>query len=207
MSLKLERLLEFLAAFALMSLISASPATMAAVGAVLNTPDVSDLLFTSDGSAPVVDPQLTGATGPLQLVVQLGAAPLSVADGLNAKQLGSKLNAAQQRNYLSQLGQLQDQAMSQIRSVGGSEIARVSKALDALIVNIDASKVNALASFANVRSIRPVQTYEVDLTDVVPYIGAQAVQNLGFDGTGVRVAVLDSGIDYTHADEGGAGTA
>jgi subtilisin family serine protease len=32
------------------------------------------------------------------------------------------------------------------------------------------------------------------------------VQDLGFDGTGVRVAVLDSGIDYTHAAFGGLGT-
>src|SRR6266571_2417328 len=208
MSLKPGQLLQFISAFVLMTLISTSPATMAAVHGLLNTPDVSNLLFTSDDtSAPVVDPQLTGATGPLQLVVQLSAAPLAVADGLNAKQLGSKLNPAQQRNYLNQLAQLQDGTMNQIRSVGGNEVARVSKALDALIVNIDASQVNALASFSYVRSIRPVQTYEIDLTDVVPYIGAQAVHNLGFDGTGVRVALLDSGIDYTHADLGGAGTA
>src|SRR5881296_4607155 len=207
MSLKPGQLLQFISAFVLMTLISTSPATMAAAHALLNTPDVSNLLFTSDDtSAPIVDPQLIGATGPLQLIVQLSAAPLAVADGLNAKQLGSKLNPAQQSNYLSQLAQLQDGTMSQIRSVGGSEVARVSKALDALIVNIDASQVNALASFSYVRSIRPVQTYEVDLSDVVPYIGAQAVHNLGFDGTGVRVAVLDSGIDYTHADLGGAGT-
>src|SRR3989441_874086 len=115
MSLKLGQLLQFISAFVLMTLISTSPATMAAAQALLNTPDVSNLLFTSDDtSAPIVDPQLTGATGPLQLIVQL--------------------------------------------------------------------------------------------SDVVPYIGAQAVHNLGFDGTGVRVAVLDSGIDYTHADLGGAGT-
>src|SRR5213594_3476098 len=208
MSLKLGQLLQFISAFVLMTLISTSPATMAAAQALLNTPDVSNLLFTSDDtSAPIVDPQLTRATGPLQLIVQLSAAPLSVADGLNAKQLGGKLNTAQQRNYLNQLAQLQDGMMNQVRSVGGSEVARVSKALDALIVNIDASRVNALASFSYVRSIRPVQSYEIDLSDVVPYIGAQAVHNLGFDGTGVRVAVLDSGIDYTHADLGGAGTA
>src|SRR2546426_1219403 len=208
MSLKLGQLLQFISAFVLMTLISTSPTTMAAAQDLLNTPDVSNLLFTTDDtSAPIVDPQLTGATGSLQLVVQLSAAPLAVADGLNAKQLGSKLNPAQQRNYLNQLAQLQDGMMNQVRSVGGSEVARVSKALDALIVNIDASRVNALASFSYVRSIRPVQSYEIDLSDVVPYIGAQAVHNLGFDGTGVRVAVLDSGIDYTHADLGGAGTA
>ena len=34
----------------------------------------------------------------------------------------------------------------------------------------------------------------------------QQVQDLGYDGTGVKVAVLDSGIDYTHAAFGGEGT-
>ncbi|MDQ2966621.1 MAG: S8 family serine peptidase, partial [Chloroflexota bacterium] len=46
----------------------------------------------------------------------------------------------------------------------------------------------------------------MDLSETVPYIGAAAVQAAGFDGTGVRVAVLDSGIDYTHIAFGGAGT-
>ena len=40
----------------------------------------------------------------------------------------------------------------------------------------------------------------------MPYIGATAVQAMGFDGTGVRVAVLDSGIDYLHANLGGSGS-
>src|SRR5262249_24987583 len=37
--------------------------------------------------------------------------------------------------------------------------------------------------------------------------GAKAVQDAGFDGSGVRVAVLDTGIDYTHKFFGGPGTA
>src|SRR6059036_3741835 len=207
MSLKPGQLLQFISAFVLMTLISTSPATMAAAHALLNTPDASNLLFTSDDtSAPVVDPQLTGATGPLQLVVQLSAAPLAVADGLNAKQMGGRLTPAQQLGYLNQLAQYQDAAMNLIQSLGGHEQARLSKVLDALIVTIDSSRVNTLATFAEVKSIRAVQNYEIELSNVVPYIGADTVHNLGFDGTGVRVAVLDSGIDYTHADLGGAGT-
>ena len=54
--------------------------------------------------------------------------------------------------------------------------------------------------------MRPLHDYRLDLSETVPYIGATAVQNAGFDGTGVRVAVLDTGIDYTHKFLGGPGT-
>ena len=43
------------------------------------------------------------------------------------------------------------------------------------------------------------------LTETVPYVGATAVHAGGRDGTGVKVAVLDSGIDYLHAALGGSG--
>jgi subtilisin family serine protease len=58
-----------------------------------------------------------------------------------------------------------------------------------------------------VLAVRPVIDYSIELSETVPYIGATAVQNLGFTGAGVRVAVLDSGIDYTHRNLGGSGSA
>jgi minor extracellular serine protease Vpr len=48
--------------------------------------------------------------------------------------------------------------------------------------------------------------YQLDLEETVPYIGAKAVQDGGNTGVGIKVAVLDSGIDYTHKNIGGPGT-
>ena len=56
-------------------------------------------------------------------------------------------------------------------------------------------------------SISPVVDYTNDLEETVPYIGATAVHaDPGFDGTGVTVAVLDSGVDYTHVAFGDLAT-
>src|SRR5207244_12241181 len=96
MGLKLQRLLQLFAALALMAIISTSPATIAAAQFVFDTPDVANLLIQDDTSPPIIDPQLAGATGPVQLVVHLTAAPLAVADGVNAKQLRSSLSPAKQ---------------------------------------------------------------------------------------------------------------
>ena len=77
--------------------------------------------------------------------------------------------------------------------------------LNAVFVEVDAAVLTDLAQDPAVVRIAPVKDYELDLFETVPYIGASAVQAAGFDGAGVRVAVLDSGIDYYHAALGGSG--
>jgi subtilisin family serine protease len=159
------------------------------------------------GQAVSVEPALTRATGQVEVVVRLVDSPLAVVHGRNAKQTGGALNPGQQRAYLRQLAQKQDTLLGQIRGLGGRELGRVSKSLNAVFVAIDASKIREVSALPGVLGIRPLINYQLDLSDTVPYIGASAVQAAGFDGTGVRVAVLDSGIDYTHANFGGPGTA
>jgi subtilisin family serine protease len=78
--------------------------------------------------------------------------------------------------------------------------------MNAIFVEVDAAALQAIAADPAVARITPEGRYEMDLSETVPYIGASAVQAAGFDGTGVRVAILDSGIDYTHANLGGPGT-
>jgi minor extracellular serine protease Vpr len=77
--------------------------------------------------------------------------------------------------------------------------------LNAVFVEVDRSVLDVLAGNPAVQRIVPVANYELDLSETVPYIGASAVQADGYDGSGVSVAVLDSGIDYYHAGLGGDG--
>ena len=84
-------------------------------------------------------------------------------------------------------------------------LGRTQLVLNAVFVEADASALATLANNPAVQRITPIANYELDLSETVPYIGSSAVQADGFDGSGVSVAVLDSGIDYNHAALGGSG--
>ena len=168
--------------------------------------DVSALTVGGGARTVSADPRLKAAKGQIEIVVGLLDPPLAVAHGRDFKQLGGALNPGQQRAYLRQLFQKQDALMRQVRGLGGRELGRVGKAHNAVAIAIDAARIQDVAALPGVRSIRPLITYPLDLGETVPYIGASAVQAAGLDGTGIRVAVLDSGIDYTHAFFGGPGT-
>jgi subtilisin family serine protease len=153
----------------------------------------------------------TALTGTVQVGIKLQAPPLVVAVGANAKQNGITMTSAQQRAYLAQLAQQQDAVMSQVSALGGVELGRVSKGHNALIVSIDASRLQAVHGISGVVAVRPVSDYQLtaapvpDLATTDAFVGATAVQQSGFTGSGIRVAMLDTGIDYTHYNLGGSG--
>ena len=89
---------------------------------------------------------------------------------------------------------------------GAREIGRVQIVLNAVFLAVDSEAIPAIAREAGVARVAPVGEYRLDLTETVPAIGAADLRDAGLDGSGVTVAVLDSGIDYTHAAFGGAGT-
>jgi subtilisin family serine protease len=101
----------------------------------------------------------------------------------------------------------QDAFLDRVKSIdsGARVVARVQMVMNAVFVEVDASKLEQIAKDPAVSRIAPVGTYEKDLSETVPYIGAKAVQDAGVKGKGVKVAVLDSGIDYTHRALGGSG--
>jgi len=47
--------------------------------------------------------------------------------------------------------------------------------------------------------------FEIFLDKSVPYIGTAHPWELGFDGTGIKIAVIDTGVDYNHPDLFGFG--
>jgi subtilisin family serine protease len=175
-----------------------------ALSAQVKPVDVTSLRLPAGSTASALPRTSRAMSGKVEVIVRLTDAPLAAVAG--NKRTGLTMTAAQQRAYLATLAQKQSTVMAQIRALGGVEIVRLAKAHNAVIVSVDAARLPSIAKLAGVSMIRPVVDYELVLSETVPYIGAAAVQQLGFDGTGVRVAVLDTGVDYTHRNLGGPGT-
>ncbi|MDO9149713.1 MAG: S8 family serine peptidase [Hydrogenophaga sp.] len=160
-----------------------------------------------------VAPSLRSATGPIDVWVSLTALPVSLKKkalrpdvaGVSWKATDAALqNQLQAHKALLRGGQ--DTLVSALRGLGARELGRVLVSHNAVAVRVDAARLAEIAALPDVAAVRPVRHYELMLGETVPYVGGSAAQGLGFDGTGTRVAVLDSGIDYTHRNLGGAGT-
>lgn len=198
----LRRSSPFIAAFSLLMVLgvvlSVAPATFAQSSL---RPAPANIAATTIGTEVTAElklaESLVGAQGRQEVVVRLSAQPAGLA--------ARGFQAAQRSTVTAQ----QNVVINRIRALdaGAVVLGRVNMALNAVIIEVDAAALPALARDSRVVAINPVVNYERALSDTVPYIGATpAVQDLAFRGKDVTVAVLDSGIDYTHAALGGPGT-
>ncbi|MBX3010407.1 MAG: S8 family serine peptidase [Caldilineaceae bacterium] len=151
-----------------------------------------------------VNPALRLVNGKQQVVVRLQEPSVT-------EQMAQSVTASAVDAQLAQLARVATQQSSVVQlalrwDANARVLAQVQKALNAVILEVDGTALASLAADPAVLSINPVINYEKALTETVPYIGGTAAQQAGYDGTGVKVAVLDSGIDYTHANLGGPGT-
>jgi minor extracellular serine protease Vpr len=91
---------------------------------------------------------------------------------------------------------------------GGKVLAHFHDAMNGMKVEIARSEVAGLSNMPGVVQVVGVPKYNVSNAVSVPFIGAPAVwQGIpGFRGEHVKIAIIDTGVDYTHANFGGPGT-
>ncbi|MEO2281533.1 S8 family serine peptidase [Pseudoalteromonas pernae] len=120
------------------------------------------------------------------------------------------VSKANQASVSAEISNIQQRVMSDMQNMdlGLNVLTRTSKLANALVVDGDEAQVKQLEKHQDVKAIYPVYDYELAVEDSANYINATPlVENEIATGEGVRVAVLDTGIDYTHAAFGGEGTA
>lgn len=123
---------------------------------------------------------------------------------------GRKLTKAEKDQVKAELKAGQDALKGQIEGAGGKILAQFQSALNGIKVSIAPDKLGQLRSLPGVTGILPVHVDVLDNATSVPYIGAPQVWNTGpapnLRGEGIKIGVIDTGIDYTHANFAGPGT-
>ena len=138
-----------------------------------------------------------GGNGPFEVIAQLSDAPAAV---------GTFASVADRQSYIATLKAAQSTLISKVQKAGYAKVLGTTQmVLNAVVFEADQAALAAIASDAGVTKLNQVADYRLALSETVPYIGAAAVQGNGYDGSGVKVAVVDSGIDYHHANLGGSG--
>lgn len=139
-----------------------------------------------------------------KVVVELADDPVSVVETKDEK----KLTASEKASVRKSIKAKQDALLPSIRAHGGRIVSQMQSAINGIGVEVAPKDVAALQALPGVTAVRGVTTYKLDNATSVPYLGVPQVwQNTGKTGTGVKVAVIDTGIDYTHLNLGGPGTA
>jgi len=150
-------------------------------------------------------PFAAGADQSVVVVVRLSSDPVAV---VRAERTDHTITPAEHAAIHQRLDQEQAGVIPSIISRGGKVLARYRDAVNGIKVRIDRSELEGLGSLPGVAEVMPVGKYHLNNAESVPFIGAPAVwQGIpGFRGEGIKIAVIDTGIDYTHADFGGPGT-
>ena len=142
----------------------------------------------------------------VKVIVEMEQAPLAQVYARQQTDFNMPPSPDAQRAYQDSLNLVQNLAVSSLVSLGGMVIDRYTKAYNGLLVSIALSQVPAIGQIPGVKAVYRAPVHVPNLSFSIPLINADQVHNsLANDGSGIRIAVIDTGIDYTHAVFGGSG--
>jgi len=143
----------------------------------------------------------------VDVFVQLDEPSVAELNINSVEQTGDIASADAQKAQAQRVSAQQSAIRSTLESHGAKILASHRVGANGLHISVALSEVNALRGLPGVRSVGRVTKYKMDNIDSVPWIGATKLWNaMNLKGKGVKIGIIDSGIDYTHADFGGSGS-
>ena len=115
------------------------------------------------------------------------------------------------QSQLRTIGAAQDRLTPALRALNVTEIYRVARAYNGIAIAVEPAKLALLRRLPGIKAIHPLVPEYPNTSTSVPFIGVPPLWNnslgLGTNltGTGIRIGIIDTGIDYLHANFGGTG--
>jgi subtilisin family serine protease len=191
------------------ALVGSAP-TVAADAAPQRVAEIEPVLLDA-----LADDSIDPSAEPVSLIVRLEGPTLQQAFQLGVTRLNE--DAADADFAIAPVSRLtaidaglkanQNAPAAAIEAIGATVTDRYQVILNGLLVEATLDQVEQIAAVEGVTVVRVAPLLEPLLEDTVPHVGASSVwEDLGYDGTGAVIAVIDTGLDYTHAAFGGEGT-
>ncbi|HEX4965895.1 MAG TPA: IPTL-CTERM sorting domain-containing protein [Thermoanaerobaculia bacterium] len=155
--------------------------------------------------------------GPVNVLVELKQAPAAVIYGNTLRQNAGlskdraqalAVSAAREQIQAVKAEQQKFDAVLAGLPAGAKEIYRVQKAYNGIAFQVDSSQVPALQRLPGVKAVHLISLEYPTNSTSVPFLGVPNVWSsapAGVTGTGIRIGIIDTGIDYQHANFGGTG--
>jgi uncharacterized repeat protein (TIGR01451 family) len=200
---------------ALSSLALASPVLSAPHRPVSGDPEA--VLPAAAGTPAGFEHALTTDDGRIQVVVELLDPPAAVVfaqamQGAKPSDTRARAQAgAASRAQVLKIQAAQEGVARSLAALDAREVYRVSKALNGIAVAIDPKAIGSILKIPGVKRVLPILPEYPTSASSVPFLGTPNVWAntiglpAGADGTGIRIGIIDTGIDYLHADFGGNG--
>ncbi len=158
-------------------------------------------------AAAPADTVQTASRGHVRVLVQFNEPAVVDARAIQGQRVTPQMRAEMVQQSRS-LQNAKAPRLNAIRSLGGRVQNTLEFSVNAAVVDIDASQIPALRRIPGVKLVELAGVYRMSQTapTVPQLIGTLPVNQAGNGGQGVAIAVIDSGVDYTHATFAGPGT-
>ena len=163
--------------------------------------------FVQAPSSGPIDPQVTLAAlddaRRVSVMVEMEGAPVAVREARR----GAEFSASRDRQIQQSLRSIQNRAARVIEADGGRVESYLQSAYNGIRATVTRSQLPAITDIAGVKAVHVIPVHELEHEVSVPFLGVPQVwESSGYTGENVKVAVIDTGIDYTHANFAGPGT-
>ena len=158
-------------------------------------------------SARDLGPASLKARRPVTVLVELEGDSVAALQGeALARDPSRPLSHPERDAIRDRLAARQRDLRPHILALGGRIVGTYQHALNGIKVRIGPGRLARLAALPGVRRVHHVPVVERGLVHAAQFVKApQAWTATGRTGDGVTIAVIDTGIDYTHATFGGTG--